>query len=294
MVVTGASDGIGVAAAGHFVALGADRVVLVGRSPAKTEAAAHRLMAATGRRVVTCEIADLSQGEEVAALAARLRAQHPAIHVLANNAGALFLDRALTRDGVERTLALNHLGYVRLTLALLDPLLAASAPGAPARVLCVSSRAHRQARVDFGDLGLTRGYGGWRAYANSKVCNIWFARALAARLDPAQVVVHSLHPGVVRTRFAVDNGRAGRLLRWVLDRVSIDSAAGADTLSWLAWAPEAEGHSGSYWVRRTRTRPSRAGDDAALAERCWRATEALLGVDADALVASARAHPRVG
>lgn len=288
VVVTGASDGIGRAAAEQFVTLGAATVVLVGRHAAKTEAAASGIAAATARPVVHCEIADLSRRDEVAALAARLRARHPAIHVLANNAGALFLDRALTADGIEQTLALNHLAYVQLTLALLDPLLAAAAPGAPARVLCVSSRAHRNAHVDFGDLPLARGYGGWRAYANSKLCNIWFARALARRLDPAQVVVHSLHPGVVRTRFALDNGRAGRLLRWVMDRVSIGASDGADTLAWLAWAPEGARHSGGYWVKRALTRPSRAGDDEALANRCWRETGALLGVDADALVAAAR------
>ena len=142
------------------------------------------------------------QGDAVAALAERLRGRHPVIHVLANNAGALFLDRETTADGVERTLALNHLAYVQLTLALLDPLLAAARPGAPARVLCVSSRAHENARVDVDDLSLARGYGGWRAYANSKLCNIWFAQGLAQRLDPSLVVAHSLHPGVVRTRFA--------------------------------------------------------------------------------------------
>lgn len=293
VVVTGASDGIGRAAAEQFVTLGAATVVLVGRRAAKTEAAATGIVAATGRPVVHCEIADLSRRDEVAALAARLRARHPAIHVLANNAGGLFLDRGLTADGIEQTLALNHLAYVQLTLALLDPLLAA-APGAPARVLCVSSRAHRNARVDFGDLPLARGYGGWRAYANSKLCNIWFARALARRLDPAQVVVHSLHPGVVRTRFAEDNGPAGRLLRWVMDRVSIGAVEGADTLAWLAWAPDAARDSGSYWVRRTRTQPSRAGADDDLAEQCWRETDALLGMDADVLVAAARARSLAG
>lgn len=287
VVVTGASDGIGRAAAAQCAAMGAATVVLVGRDPAKTEAAADGVAARAAGTAVRWEVADLSLREGVDALAARLRARHPAIDVLANNAGAIFLERELTADGVERTLALNHLGYARLTLALLDPLLAAARPGAPARVLCVSSRAHHNARVSFDDLPLARGYGGWRAYANSKLCNVWFARALAHRLNPEQVVVHSLHPGVVRTRFAVDNGRMGRVLRRVMDLVSIGPEAGADTLTWLAAAPEALRQSGSYWVRRTRTPPSAAGDDPALAERCWTATQALLGVDGDALIREA-------
>ncbi len=288
MVITGATDGIGRAAAARFVALGA-HTVLVGRNPAKAEAAARALQGA-GAGTVSWEVADLSCRDAVTALAARLQARHPAIHVLANNAGALFLERDTTADGVERTLALNHLAYVRLTLALLDPLLAAAHPGAPARVLCVSSRAHENARVDLEDLPLARGYGGWRAYANSKLCNIWFAQELARRLDPSRVVVHSLHPGVVRTRFAENNGRLGRLLRRIMDLVSVTPEAGADTLTWLATAPEALEGSGSYWVRRRRTTPSRAARDTALARRCWAVTDALLQQDAEALVREAQAR----
>lgn len=290
IVVTGASDGIGRAAVSRFVTGGAACVVMVGRSAAKTEAAARAIVQATGRDVVRWEVADLSRRDAVDALAARLRAQHPAIHVLANNAGAIFLNREETADGVERTLALNHLAYVHLTLALLDPLLAAARPGAPARVLCVSSRAHRNARVAMEDLPLARRYGGWLAYANSKLCNIWFARALAQRLDPARLVVHSLHPGVVRTRFAEENGWTGRLLRRVMDLVSITPEAGADTLTWLGWAPDALAHTGGYWVRRTLTAPSRAGQDLVLAERCWALTGALLGTDGDARIREALAR----
>ena len=288
VVITGATDGIGRAAAARFVALGA-HTVLLGRNAAKTEAVARALQEG-GAGTVSWEVADLSRRDAVAALADRLRARHPAIHVLANNAGALFLERETTADGVERTLALNHLAYVQLTLALLEPLLAAARPGAPARVLCVSSRAHENARVDLADLPLARGYGGWRAYANSKLCNIWFAQELAQRLDPSRMVVHSLHPGVVRTRFAENNGRLGRLLRRIMDLVSVTPEAGADTLTWLATAPEALEGSGSYWVRRRRTTPSRAARDTALAGRCWAVTDALLQLDAGSLVREAQAR----
>jgi NAD(P)-dependent dehydrogenase (short-subunit alcohol dehydrogenase family) len=288
VVITGATDGIGRAAAARFVALGA-HTVLVGRDAAKTEAVARALQGA-GAGPVSWDVADLSRNDAVTALADRLRGRHPAIHVLANNAGALFLKRDITVDGVERTRALNHLAYVRLTLALLDPLLAAASPGTPARVLCVSSRAHENARVDLDDLPLARGYGGWRAYANSKLCNIWFARGLAQRLDPSLVVAHSLHPGVVRTRFAENNGRLGRLLRRVMDLVSVTPEAGADTLTWLASAPDALEGSGSYWVRRRRARPSRDACDTTLAERCWAVTDTLLRLDADALLRDAMAR----
>ncbi len=283
IVVTGASDGIGRAAAQAYVERGAS-VVMVGRNEAKTAAAAGRIMTATGRRTVTWEIADLSRLDAVRDLAARLSAAHPRVHVLANNAGAVFLDREETFDGIERTFALNHVGYFLLSLLLLDHLAAAAAPGRPARILNVSSRAHEQASLDPNDWQLARGFGGWRAYSNSKLCNILFTRALARRLDPAVIVAHALHPGVVSTRFAVNNGGRGRFMRRVMDLVSVNAERGADTLVWLAETDEALRESGSYWVKRQSRQPSRAALDESLGERLWAESARLAGIDPDAIV----------
>lgn len=293
VVVTGASDGIGKAAVRAYVAAGAS-VVMIGRNEAKTAAAARSLMSelgtASGPRAITWEIADLSRQEAVHDLADRLLARLPRIDVLANNAGAMFLDREVTPDGYERTFALNHLSYVALTLRLLAPLVAAARPGAPARVLSVSSRAHENASPSLDDLQLERDFGGWKQYANSKLYNIWFTRALARRLNPARVVTHALHPGVVRTRFATNNGRMGRLLRRVMDVVSVTPAQGADTLVWLASAPEAREGSGDYWVKRRRVSPSRTARDDARAEQLWTTTSRLTGLDADRLIRDALSH----
>ncbi len=290
IVVTGGSDGIGRAAARALLALGAD-VVLVGRNEAKTAAAAAALMSEAGRRAVTWEIADLERLDAMHDLAQRLRDRLPRIHALVNNAGALFLDRRLTADGLERTFALNHLAYVVLTVRLLDRLVAAAAPGAPARVIIVSSRAHENARLDLDDLQLAHGYGGWRAYANSKLCNLLVARALARRLDPTRVVVQAMHPGVVRTRFATNNGGRGRLLRRLMDLVSVTPEQGADTIAWLAESPEGARDSGTYWVRRRPVQPSRAARDDALAERLWRVSGDLAGLDLDGAIAESGAAP---
>jgi NAD(P)-dependent dehydrogenase (short-subunit alcohol dehydrogenase family) len=284
--VTGASDGIGRAAVHAFVRAGAS-VLMVGRNEAKTAAAAGAIMSATGRRTVTWEIADLSRQEAVRDLAFRLRERLSEVHVLVNNAGALFVDREVTSEGLERTFALNHLQYFSLSLLLLDRLAAAARPGEPARIVSVSSRAHRGARVDFDDLQLARGFRAWRAYANSKLCNILFTRALASRMDPDLVVAHALHPGVVSTRFAGANGRRGRLMRRIMDIVSITPEEGADTLVWLATADAARRESGGYWVKRTRTAPSTAALDDVAAERLWQASIALSGLDADALIEEA-------
>ncbi len=301
VVVTGASDGIGKAAVRAYVAAGAS-VVMVGRNEAKTAAAAHSILSniggpsgtasgtASGRRPITWEIADLSRQDAVHDLADRLVARLPRIDVLANNVGALFLERAVTPDGFERTFALNHLSYFTLTLRLLPTLVAASRPGAPARVLSVSSRAHKNAHPALDDLQLERSFSGWTQYANSKLYNIWFTRALARRLDPLRVVAQAMHPGVVSSRFATNNGGMGRLLRRAMDLVSVTPLEGADTLVWLSYAPDAREGSGDYWVKRRRVTPSRTARDDARAELLWTTTSQLTGLDADQLIRDAMSH----
>ncbi len=236
VVVTGASDGVGRAACRAFAMAGA-RVVMIGRNEAKTAAAARAIMAESRGPEITWFIADLSRQAAVRELAAQVRDHCASIDVLVNNAGALFLKRELTAEGIEQTFALNHLAYFTLSLLLLDRMAAA----APSRILCVASRAHREANLSLADLQLERNYAGWRAYGNSKLCNILFTRALARRLDPARVVLHALHPGVVSTRFAVNNGRRGRMMRRIMDVVSVTPEEGADTLVWLAHNPAAHG-----------------------------------------------------
>ena len=292
IVVTGASDGIGRAAVTAFAYGGAD-VVMIGRNEAKTAAAAGAIMSHTGRRSITWEIADLSRMDAVVDLAERLRARLPRIDVLVNNAGACFLDRQLTVDGLERTFALNHLQYVVLTLSLLKPLAASERahPGKPARVICVSSRAHRDARLNLDDLQLARGFGGWRAYANSKLCNVLFVQALARRVASDKLVVHAMHPGLVATRFAANNGRMGRMLRRLMDLRSISPAAGADTITWLAASEAARASTGQYWLKRTNTAPSATGRNVALAEELWTASIALTGLNPDALINAAGLRP---
>ena len=287
IVITGASDGIGRAAVHACAELGAN-VVMVGRDEAKTAAAASSIMTAIGQRAITWEIADLSRQDAVRDLASRLRNRLPRIDVLVNNAGAIFLDRQVTTDGFERTFALNHLGYFTLTLLLIDRLVASAVPGQAARIVNVSSRAHEGARLDFDDLQEARRYRGWRAYANSKLCNILFTHSLARRLDPARVVAHAVHPGVVSTRFATNNGVMGGLLRRVMDVVSVDTTQGADTMVWLSHAPDALASTGDYWVKRRRTTPSRAARDQVTADRLWRESERLTGLDADSVNGDAR------
>ncbi len=278
VVITGASDGIGKALSERCARAGA-RVVMVGRNQAKTTHAANVVMNRTGSRTVSVEIADLLYLDEQHALGERLAAAHPQVFALVNNAGAIFLERALTRDGLERTFALNHVAYVTLALHLLPSLNAGANHGEPARLLNVASRAHVRARFRADNLQGERDYSGWSAYAQSKLANILFTRALAQRVDANAVVVHALHPGLVASRFAANNGAFGRLQRRVMDWFSVSAMAGSDTAAWLLASSEATRNSGSYWVQRERVEPSAAARDARAAELLWDRTIEIAGLE---------------
>jgi NAD(P)-dependent dehydrogenase (short-subunit alcohol dehydrogenase family) len=277
VVITGASDGIGRALA-ERCAIADAHVVLIGRNEAKTRHVASELRSRTGNDRISYQIADLLYLDEQVALAERLRAAHPVLHALVNNAGALFLERQLTRDSLERTFALNHLATVQLGVRLLPSLLAAAGPDGPARMINVASRAHMGARIQLDDLQMQRGYSGWRAYAASKLGNVLFTRALARRVDARGVCVHAVHPGLVASRFATNNGPLGRLQRRVMDWFSISNQAGADTAAWLLGSDLGGRDSGGYWVRRARVTPSREAQRDDLADGLWTRSLALAGI----------------
>ena len=277
VAITGASDGIGRALA-ELCARANARVIMIGRNEAKTRHAASDIRSRTGNDAVSIEVADLLLVEEQAALAERLRARHPVLHALVNNAGALFLDRAMTRDGLERTFALNHLAPVHLGVRLLPSLLAAAGPAGPARLITISSRAHQGGRLDLDDLQGARRYSGWAAYAASKLGNILFTRALASRVESRCLCVHAVHPGLVASRFATNNGAWGRWQRRIMDWFAISNVAGADTAAWLLGSDAGGRESGGYWVRRTRVTPSRVARDDALADALWTRSLALAGI----------------
>jgi len=271
LVVTGASSGIGAAAAVELAKVkGGRTIVLVGRDEVRLAAVAERCERG-GADVVPIQ-ADFASLEEVRRLAAELLARDEPIEVLANNAGTYARRRELTADGYERTFAVNHLAPFLLTNLLLDRISAS----VPARVVVTSSDAHRGATLDFDDLELERRWTGLRAYSNSKLANVLFTRSLARRLQGSGAVVNCFHPGVVATRL-VRGGLTS--LAWLGVRaLGRRPRSGAETLVYLAASPEAAKVSGEYFVdKRAITLLGQADDDDA-AELLWERSERMVGL----------------
>lgn len=269
ILITGATSGIGRVAAESLAQQGA-QVVLVGRNPAKTEATVAEIKRATGNASVSHLLADLSEQAQVRGLAAQFLSRYPRLDVLINNAGGVFRQRRLTADGREMTWALNHLSYFLLTNLLLDRLLASG----PARIINVSSNAHRRVRgLDFDDLEGARSYWGFRAYARSKLANVLFTYELARRLAGTAVTANALHPGLIRTGFGANNGRLWALLYVFINALGRTPAQGADTLIYLASSPAVEGLTGQYFYKRQARPSSGASYDQAAARRLWAVSE---------------------
>jgi NAD(P)-dependent dehydrogenase (short-subunit alcohol dehydrogenase family) len=260
------------------LALQGAEVTLVGRD-AERLAAAERSVAEHAQQGGALPprsiLADLATEHGVESCVSALLARDLPIDVLMNNAGAIFPVRSLTADGLERTFALNHVAPFRLTLGVTTLLRRAPA----ARVITVASEAHRAVLHPVEDWQSERRYTPMGSYGRSKLANILFTRALAARHAGSTITANCFHPGVVRTEWS--SGTRGPLrLFFVLARPFMRSTAqGASTGVYLATSPDVADVTGRYFARSSPRMPSVLGRDDALAERLWSTTAHLTGRD---------------
>jgi NAD(P)-dependent dehydrogenase (short-subunit alcohol dehydrogenase family) len=273
-IVTGASSGIGL-----YTALGLARtgmhVVMVGRDPARTEAARRFVVERCASASVELALADFASLDAVRGLTDQLLTRHAALRVLVNNAGLASPTRARSSDGIELTFAVNHLAPFLLTNLLLDRLKAC----APSRIVTVASEAHRGMRLDLDDLEGWRDWTMLRTYGRTKLCNILFTRELDRRVRGTGVVATCLHPGVVATSI----GERGGLLEVIwrcLKPFMTSPEKGASTSIFLATAPEAGLLGGEYVVKRRAVRADPIALDTGLARQLWIASARLAGIPA--------------
>jgi len=268
-LITGGTSGIGKAASTALGYRGAE-VVVAGRNKERAEAAVGEIQRGSGSQRVSLMLADLAVQAEVRGLAQAFKERHDRLDVLVNNAGLILSKRTQTPDGIETTLAVNHLAPFLLTNLLLDVL----KKSAPSRVITVSSEARRRAEIDFDDLQSERHYRAFQVYGMTKLANILFTYELAERLRGTGVVVNCVHPGGVNTNFGKNNRNLGTLLFRAFKPFMRTPEQGADTIVYLASSPEAEEMSGRYLADREEVSPAQPRDEA-MQRRLWEVSEEL-------------------
>lgn len=270
-LITGATTGIGRATAFALARRGL-RLGLVCRSPEKGAATAAAIRAETGRDV-DLVLADLGIQKEVRRAADEILDRFPRIDCLVNNAGVFQTRFEETPDGLETTLAVNHLAYFLLTELLLPRLL----ESAPARIVSVASDAHRFADLDLDDLEFRRRpFRSMRVYGTSKLLNVLWSAELAQRLEGTCVTANSLHPGGVNTGLGDQNGRVLAAVGKLVKVFMRSPEKGAETSVHLATAPELDGVSGRYFADCREKQPSAEALDEALQSRLWTLSEGLV------------------
>lgn len=272
-MVTGATAGIGRVTA-QALAQQEATVVVVGRNAEKAAQTVAYIQRGTGNPDVQWLLADLSDQAQVRRLAREFKERYPRLDVLINNAGAFFLTRQLSADGIEMTFAVNHLAPFLLTRLLLDILQAS----APARVVNVASASHHGAHIDFEDLQGERKYRGMRAYGQAKLAMVLFTYELARRLEGTGVTVNALHPGFVATNIGQNNGCLFKLISPLMKLIARRPEEGAQTSIYLASSPEVSDVTGKYFVDEKAVPSDPASYDEALAKRLWEVSAVMTGL----------------
>ena len=252
IIITGATDGIGLAAAKSIAKKGY-HVSLVGRNPDKGKKALEAIIEYSGNENLDFFECDLSLVANVKDLADRIKQKHSKIDVLLNNAGGANKTKQITSEGLEKTFATNQMNYFVLSTELLN-IISESSDG---RIVNVASNAHIGAEVDYENINSEKSFSAWTSYCVSKLMNIMFTYQLSSMQD--RVSVNVLHPGFVDTNIA---GNEGNLIKYVVKfgakmfAKTVDN--GADSSIYLSTSDEVKGVSGKYFFKCREIRSSRA------------------------------------
>ncbi len=274
-MITGASNGIGKAAAHELAKMGAE-LFLVCRDAERAQTTVEEIKQRSGNPNVEYLLADLSSQADTRRMAKEFLASGKPLHILLNNAGAIVQFRSETVDGIETTFALNHLAYFLLTDLLLDRL----RENSPARIVNVSSDAHKRAYrgICFDDIEGKKGYGTLSAYGQSKLANILFTKELASQLEGSGVTVNCLHPGFVASRFGHNNGRFMQGVMSLIQVFGRTNEKGSESSVYLCASPEVENMSGEYFVDCKVAQPTAQALDREVAKRLWQLSAEMTGL----------------
>jgi NAD(P)-dependent dehydrogenase (short-subunit alcohol dehydrogenase family) len=273
-LVTGATDGVGKAAAQALAALGAE-VILHGRNQIKAELTQNQIQSQSGNPAVHYLLADFEDLDQVRSMTNAFKERFSHLDVLVNNAGSVFLTRHETSYGIEKTLLVNHLAPFLLTNLLLETITASK----PSRIVNVASGSHWHGHMDFEDLSFKKGYFVMSAYGRSKLANILFTYELARRLQDKHVTVNALTPGHVSTNiWRIDIPVLGPAIKRIVNRKALTPEEGADTVVYLASSLEVAEVTGKYFVHRKAVQTSPESYDEAAARKLWEVSARLSGL----------------
>lgn len=265
-VITGANSGIGKSTTIEIAKMGAS-IAMVCRNQTKAEKAKEEIVKESKNSNIEIFLCDFADQDQIKEVAKQLVDHYPTIDILINNAGFISTSktREVTPEGLEKTVAVNHLGYFMLTNLLKPSLLNSQA----ARIVNVSSDAHRFINFKIDNLNLETGYTPMNAYSLSKLLNIHFTTALAKRLEETNITTNALHPGVVRTNFGSNLSGFTNLIFLMAKPFMINADSGAATSIYLATAPEVANVSGKYFAKKKQKRPNNDAENMEYAEKVW-------------------------
>jgi NAD(P)-dependent dehydrogenase (short-subunit alcohol dehydrogenase family) len=263
IIITGATSGIGEQTALELARKGDDIYLLV-RNMAKGEKVKrHILVHARNTNIYLIEC-DLNSLTSVKQAAEQIKACTDKVDILVNNAGGIFQKRQLSEDGFEMTFAVNYLGHFLLTLILM-PLLQKG----KARIVNISSAAHKAAKPNMDDLQTERGYAGVKSYANAKLYNIYFTQALAQKYGGTGVTAYTLHPGIVDTQFGAGYKGLVKLFLKASRHFMITAKQATETPVYVATQVGIENHNGKYFKKKNIAKTASIANNANNQEQLW-------------------------
>ncbi|PQP82747.1 short-chain dehydrogenase [Paenibacillus sp. PCH8] len=278
-MVTGANSGMGLATTIELARQGYS-VIMACRSEKRGQEALKEALRQSGSSAIQLMLCDLGSLESIRQFARTFRERHDSLDVLVNNAGVVMVKRKETSDGFEQSIGINHLGHFLLTVLLIEPLKAAK----QGRIVNVSSGAYKAGKIHFEDPHLHQGYNPIKSYAQSKLANVLFTRALARKMSGTSVTVNCLHPGAVGTSIGVDrNTGFGTRIMAFAGKLPffLSPEEGARTAIYLATSPEVVGVTGRYFYQQKEQQLKAHAVDDASAERFWTWSEEQVGLKPD-------------
>ncbi|NDI36762.1 SDR family oxidoreductase [Chengkuizengella sediminis] len=264
-IITGANSGMGLATTTEIAKKGAT-VIMLCRNKQRGETALHTAKQQSGSQNIELMICDLGSLESIHTFVAQFKEKYNKLDILINNAGVMSLKRELTSDGFEMQLGINHLGHFLLTNLLLERLKNAE----EARIINVSSGAHKIGKIDLQDPFLTKRYGFMKGYAQSKLANILFTKELSNKLKNTNITVNALHPGAVATNIGVNRKTGfGKNFIKLMKPFFLSAEEGASTAIYLATSDEVKDTTGEYFYKKKISLVSKIAQDNELSKKLW-------------------------